>query len=688
MSDWYGNPYQRDTNDNYYLIFIFFMKKFGIIFLVIFLWFLSSCGKKEELIITKNYKTVKVMSGTLNETQNFIGSIEWVEEVYLGAKMGGKIIWLYSEEWQRVSAGTTLWQLDGEESKVGIQTANNIALSLESLSLSTADMFDEQIKALEQKLEQSKTSISIAESSILVAEAGQQGSTKWLSDVKDIASSQLETVTAQLEQATVGIETAESSYDNSLETLDQKENDIYSNSKIAVNQITNFSTSIFDNLDLVLGITEKNKDKNNSFESFLWGNKVETKEKTTTLLRSFQEKLKTLKEKNTLLKSESASKEEIYATLVWINSDIYPSLKEILQSSYDMFNESIASEGTLSETSLTNYKNQVLQFQNNLDSIVLSVSATTELGIQWAINNIQNFKKNKTMQLDLLKKQIELAQKNKETLEKTYKNYEAIRSWQISEGETRNTIAQEQKSMAEKQKQIAEQQLKELEASIEGMKKQKQAKLDELSTKKAEVGGNKMTSIVYLDNTKIISSLNGVVTKKFWEVGQVVWAGVPLYVVANDDNLKLKVSVPEESLKNIVLGEVVKISLEEQKKEVSGKVAKILPTIDAITKTWIVEIEIQNKEHTIKIGSYAKAYFTHITPENLKKELGILIPNSSIIADLWVPWVYVIQNNIAQFKNIEIIETGKEKTQVKWLKPWEIVITEGKENISDGEKLK
>jgi|GEM_PF-1343921 len=76
--------------------------------------------------------------------------------------------------------------------------------------------------------------------------------------------------------------------------------------------------------------------------------------------------------------------------------------------------------------------------------------------------------------------------------------------------------------MAEKQKQIAEQQLKELQASIEGMKKQKQAKLDELSTKKAEVGGNKMTNIVYLDNTKIISSLNGVVTKKFGEVGQVV----------------------------------------------------------------------------------------------------------------------------------------------------------------------
>jgi hypothetical protein len=32
-------------------------------------------------------------------------------------------------------------------------------------------MFDEQIKALEQKVEQTKTSISIAESSILIADA-------------------------------------------------------------------------------------------------------------------------------------------------------------------------------------------------------------------------------------------------------------------------------------------------------------------------------------------------------------------------------------------------------------------------------------------------------------------------------------------------------------------------------------
>jgi hypothetical protein len=145
-------------------------------------------------------------------------------------------------------------------------------------------------------------------------------------------------------------------------------------------------------------------------------------------LRNLQENIKTLKTKNELLKSSSATKEDIYATLSWINTEIYPSLKELLGTSYDMFNESIPSEGSLSLSTLSNYKNQMLGFQNNLDSIMLSVSATTELGIQGSINNINNFKKNKTMQLDLLKKQVELAEKNIATLEKTYKNYEAITS--------------------------------------------------------------------------------------------------------------------------------------------------------------------------------------------------------------------------------------------------------------------
>jgi hypothetical protein len=59
------------------------MKKIILFFLFIFLIFSSSCGKKDDDILTKNYKTAKVMSGTLKETQNFVGYIEGKEEVYL-----------------------------------------------------------------------------------------------------------------------------------------------------------------------------------------------------------------------------------------------------------------------------------------------------------------------------------------------------------------------------------------------------------------------------------------------------------------------------------------------------------------------------------------------------------------------------------------------------------------------------
>lgn len=664
------------------------MKKISIIFLLIFVFTLNSCWKKDEILPSKNYKTESVISWSINESKNYIGYIEWVEEVYLWAKLWWKIIWLYAEEWQRISAWNILWELDSEEQQIGINVANNITNSLENLSFSTAEMFDEQIKSLEQKVEQAKTSISIAESSILVAENWNLWSIENLNDIKNITNSQLDTIKSQIEQAKVWLETSQKNYNNTVDSLNQKESDIYSNSKIAVNQITNFSISVFDFLDIVLWITEKNKDKNKSYENFLWANKTETKLKTESLLLDFQDKLKSLKEQNSYIIWSNVSQEEIYTTLTWINNNLYPSVKELLQSSYDMFDQSIASVWSLSETDIINYKNQIHSFQNNLDNIVLSVSATTELWIKWAINNIENFKKNKKAELDLLKKQIELAEKNIETLEKTYKNYEAISLWQINDWKTRNIITEEQKSIAKKQKQITEQQLEELYASIKSIRKQKQAKLDELNTKKEEINGNKMTSIVYLDNTKIISSIDGIVTKKFWEIGQIVWPWMPIYIVSNDDKLKIRVSIPETSLKDIILWEEVKVTLEEQKKVVNWKISKILPTIDKITKSWNIEIEIENIDHTIKIWSYASVEFSNIESNSQKSEDWFLVPNSAIISDLWIPSVYVIVDNIAILKSIEIIESGEEKTQVRWLNIGDLVITEWKENISDWEKLK
>jgi hypothetical protein len=52
-----------------------------------------------------------------------------------------------------------------------------------------------------------------------------------------------------------------------------------------------------------------------------------------------------------------------------------------------------------------------------------------------------------------------------------------------------------------------------------------------------------------------------------------------------------------------------------------------------------------------------------------------------------IPWVYVLENWIVKFKNIEILKQNDSFSSVKWLEVWETIILDGKENIWDGEEL-
>jgi hypothetical protein len=53
-----------------------------------------------------------------------------------------------------------------------------------------------------------------------------------------------------------------------------------------------------------------------------------------------------------------------------------------------------------------------------------------------------------------------------------------------------------------------------------------------------------------------------------------------------------------------------------------------------------------------------------------------------------LPWVYVIKNSKVEFREIKIIATNGNLTQVTWLKEGEIIISKWKENFYDWEILR
>jgi hypothetical protein len=64
-----------------------------------------------------------------------------------------------------------------------------------------------------------------------------------------------------------------------------------------------------------------------------------------------------------------------------------------------------------------------------------------------------------------------------------------------------------------------------------------------------------------------------------------------------------------------------------------------------------------------------------------------LIPNNAIIQKYMLPWVYVIIENKAIFKQIEIISSSDNYSLVKWIEVNSKIITQWKDNIYDWEEL-
>ena len=167
---------------------------------------------------------------------------------------------------------------------------------------------------------------------------------------------------------------------------------------------------------------------------------------------------------------------------------------------------------------LNDYKGKVTQFQTQNEQVILSVSGNYFLGLKWSLDSIKNFEKEKKSTLDMLQKQIELAEKQKETLENSKIQIQSAGNTQITDISTKNEISK-------KQKELSENILRESLAAIESLKKQKDASLAEIDAQIWQVKSGKNEASVMIENGKITSLIDGIVTKKIGEVGSIIVTG-------------------------------------------------------------------------------------------------------------------------------------------------------------------
>lgn len=187
-----------------------------------------------------------------------------------------------------------------------------------------------------------------------------------------------------------------------------------------------------------------------------------------------------------------------------------------------------------------------------------------------------------------------------------------------------------------------------------------------------------------LSDANIKSPINGIVNKRYIEVGAFVTAqGTQLFELVDVSKLKLKVNVNEGQVANLKVGNAVEIqSSVFPTEKFSGKISFIAAKADE-TLNFPIEIEVANNtNNSLKAGMYGTAVFKFP-----KQAPAILVPRTSFVGSVSSNEVYVLnkEKNTAETRKVVTGRILGESVEVlEGLKEGETVITSGQINLTEG----
>lgn len=153
-----------------------------------------------------------------------------------------------------------------------------------------------------------------------------------------------------------------------------------------------------------------------------------------------------------------------------------------------------------------------------------------------------------------------------------------------------------------------------------------------------------------LQNTRLLSPIEGVVTSRNYDDGD-MYSGLPILVIEKISPAKLFVNVSEQYYSAVKKGDLAAIELDAYPGETfQGKVSLIHPTIDRNTRTFPIEIQVDNTDKRLRPGMFARATL------NLGTVNRVVVPDMAIVkrAGSGDRFIYIYQNGKVSFSLVQL----------------------------------
>ncbi|MBE5316670.1 MAG: efflux RND transporter periplasmic adaptor subunit [Xanthomonadales bacterium] len=115
----------------------------------------------------------------------------------------------------------------------------------------------------------------------------------------------------------------------------------------------------------------------------------------------------------------------------------------------------------------------------------------------------------------------------------------------------------------------------------------------------------------------------GVIAQRLAEAGQVVAAGQPVFVLAEDGEREVAIAIPEHAIAQVALEQPVQIQLWSQRERaLSGRIRELAPAADPASRTYAARVAIADTTEGVELGQSARVYLNGAIAAELKLPLA------------------------------------------------------------------
>jgi len=168
---------------------------------------------------------------------------------------------------------------------------------------------------------------------------------------------------------------------------------------------------------------------------------------------------------------------------------------------------------------------------------------------------------------------------------------------------------------------------------------------------KAQLDASRTQYDNMLENTVLVSPINGVVTARNYDQGDMTGSAPVLSLGQLSPVVKVIINISENDLALVKQGMPVEITFDAFPAEsFSGRIQRVYPTVDPATRTFSVEVQIANPGERIKPGMFARVSI------DLGAQQNVVVPDRAVVKQSGSgnKYVYVLSDGRVSYRKVTL----------------------------------